>query len=87
MQQGDPATLAAAVDSALARLRAYIPPGSSKSYAFALACALVAGLFECWLMWLDQNASPLIAYYPAVVSFVTFTSWISSKYSFGSRTS
>nr|WP_283815427.1 DUF4118 domain-containing protein [Bradyrhizobium jicamae] len=66
MEQGDPAKLAAAVDSALARLRASVAPGSPKSYAFAVGCAMAAGLFESWLMWLDQNSSPLIAYYPAV---------------------
>ena len=66
MRQVDTAKLTVAVDSALARLRGYIPPGSLQAYAFAAVCALGAGLFEVWLKWLDQNASPLIAYYPAV---------------------
>ncbi len=50
----------------LARLRRWIPPGSVQSYVFALGCALAATLAELGLHWLDETASPLIAYYPAV---------------------
>jgi len=50
----------------LARQRRRIPPGSVQAYGFAVVCAAGATLFEVWLQWLDQDASPLIAYYPAV---------------------
>jgi two-component sensor histidine kinase len=66
MRQGNGTNVTAAVDAALARLHRHIPPDSVQSYAFALACALAASLFEVWLKWLDQDASPLIAYYPAI---------------------
>lgn len=66
MRQPNRAKMTAAVEAALARLRGYIPPDSLQSYAFALACALSASLFEVWLKSLDRDASPLIAYYPAV---------------------
>jgi two-component sensor histidine kinase len=66
MRRVNAATATAAFDSALARLRGYIPANSVQSYAFALACVLCASLFEVWLKWLDHNASPLVAYYPAV---------------------
>ena len=49
MRQADGANLTAAVDATLARLRGYIPPDSVQAYAFALACALFASLFEVWL--------------------------------------
>ncbi len=54
------------IDAVLARLRRRIPPGSTQAYAFALACALAATLFELWLKWLARDVSSLIAYYPAV---------------------
>jgi two-component sensor histidine kinase len=66
MQGIDGGKLTAAIDTALSRLRGYIPPRSLRSYLFGVVCAAAAGLFEFWLKWLDQNASPLIAYYPAV---------------------
>jgi two-component sensor histidine kinase len=66
MRQANGAKVTAAVDAALARLRGYIPPNSVQSYTFALACALGASLFEVWLKWIDEDASPLVAYYPAV---------------------
>lgn len=64
--QWNPEKLTTLLDATLARLRKHIPPGSAKSYAFALFCVAGASLFELWLKWLDQNASPLIAYYPAI---------------------
>jgi two-component sensor histidine kinase len=66
MRQANGANVTAAVDAALARLRGHIPPDSVQAYAFALACALVASIFEAWLKWLDPDTSPLVAYYPAV---------------------
>ncbi|MBR0718963.1 sensor histidine kinase [Bradyrhizobium liaoningense] len=66
MRRVNTAKLTLSIDSVLARLRGYIPPGSLQSYAFALVCALGASLFEIWLKWFDQDASSLIAYYPAV---------------------
>lgn len=67
MRHADVDKLTAAVDAALARQRRRIPPGSARAYGFAVVCAVGATLFEAWLQWLDQDASPLIAYYPAVV--------------------
>jgi two-component sensor histidine kinase len=58
--------LTALVDAILAQLRRRVPPGSFQAYAFAIACVVGATLFEVWIKWLDENASPLIAYYPAV---------------------
>ena len=54
------------VDAILAQLRRHVPPGSFQAYAFAIVCVLGATLFEIWIKSLDQNASALIAYYPAV---------------------
>lgn len=67
MRSANAENVTAAVDAALARLRRQIPPGSVQSYAFAVACSLGATLFEAGFQWLDEEASPLIAYYPAVV--------------------
>jgi two-component sensor histidine kinase len=66
MRQANGAKVTAVADAALARLRAHIPPDSVQSYAFALACALSASVFEVWLIWIDRDASPLVAYYPAI---------------------
>ncbi len=66
MRKADADNLTAATDAVLARLRRRIPPGSVQAYAFAAACTLGATLFEVWLRWLAQGASPLIAYYPAI---------------------
>jgi len=66
MRQADVDKLTAAVDAVLARQRRRIPPGSVQAYGFAVVCAVGATMFEVWLQWLDQDASPLIAYYPAV---------------------
>ena len=61
-----PDRLTAAIDAVFANLRRHVPPRSVPAYAFALACVLGATLLEAWIKWLDQDASPLIAYYPAV---------------------
>jgi two-component sensor histidine kinase len=66
MRHADVDKLTAAVDAALARQRRRIPAGSARAYGFAVVCAIGATLFESWLQWLDPDASPLIAYYPAV---------------------
>ncbi len=66
MRQADPDKLTATIDSVLARLRRRIPPGSIQAYAFAVVCSLGATLFEVWLRWLAPDASPLVAYYPAI---------------------
>jgi two-component sensor histidine kinase len=59
--------LRSGVDAALSKLRGRIAPDSYQAYAFALSCVGVATLAQFALLSLDEDISPLEAFYPAVL--------------------
>ena len=66
MPQADAEPMGSRVDAVLSYLRRLISPGSAQAYAFALIFFCAATLIEVGMRWLDQDASKLIAYFPAV---------------------
>jgi two-component sensor histidine kinase len=72
MRRFHAARLVARIDASLTSLRRYIAPGSVQAYAFAVVFLCGATLFEGLLLWLEPDASQLIAYYPAIALAALF---------------
>jgi two-component sensor histidine kinase len=66
MSQSNVEPIGSNVDAVLSYLRRLILPGSVRAYAFALICFCGATLIEVGILWLDEGAGKLIAYFPAV---------------------